>query len=626
LFYYCISFELNYQRLKRNIDRKNNYVKSNNDIFFKNGNFIYNNDPSERCGHKWRLKSLWKQLRQSGLPIEECGWIWSRIKDMVIKSILCGLTEMRKEFKKTSESRYNSYKLLGYDVMLDSALNPHLLEVNTRPSVYMEQLDEAVNQPMVQEMFRLVGYHIPADVDVDPIKKIINITQTTTNNLVFDDGVYRKILSGKDLDKQFNFDKIKVRDDWVDAITDDLCPADVRMLIKYEEEFAACEEFERIFPTNRTHEYFIYFKEVSYFDKLLDGIEYFCENNFGQRDKIIQEVRFSCLQHFEEGFGDTNVSRREKKKIDMNGVDKKELFRRSCTNMNDLRKQLDKMGGFATLRKNKTTEKENLCNKLDANRISIRIQDPISSKEGGLLRYDTMDSKLFNESLSSRKIRLPKVKADFLHTILTGDFTLGSLEPKTLFFKLDKFCKSGFRSYSEDFDQFLTTKIAISGQCLKNRLRKRISKIPLDTAVVIGICIGNNKAMEKQDPVQVATNIREIHTHIQEMKIPCFVMSLCPVLVNEGRNAPYSRCWSSVVNHHTAVVCSNNGIPFLPVDMHLFTQTNQGGVNVTAPNRRLVSSRGILGQQAKLTIGGEIIRFIDDSHSPTMEEDIKQNI
>ena len=76
---------------------------------------------------------------------------------------------------------------------------------------------------------------------------------------------------------------------------------------------------------------------------------------------------------------------------------------------------------------------------------------------------------------------------------------------------------AGFRSYSGDFDQFLTTKIAVSGQCLKTRLEKIISKISLDTAVVVGICLGNNKAMEKNDPRQVADNIAHIHSHVQEM-------------------------------------------------------------------------------------------------------------
>ena len=403
--------------------------------------------------------------------------------------------------------------------MLDSTLNPHLLEVNTRPSVYMELLDEAVNQPMVQEMFRVVGYHLPEDVDVEAICKMLNITKQTTRHFVFDDGVYRKILSRKDLDKQMIFDKIKERDDWVDAITDDLGPADVRLLIKYEEELAACEEFDRIFPTPDTHQYFLYFKEVSYFDKLLDGIEYWCKNCFGKRDKIIQEIRFSCIQHFEEGFGDTNIIKRDKNKINMKELSNsanKELFRKSCTNMSDLKKQLDEMGGFVTLRRNNTA-KENVSNKLDANRISCRIEDPINSKAQYLLKYDTMDTKTFSESLSSRRIGLKRLKSDFLHVILTGDITLGSMEPRKLFGELDKLCLAGFRSYSGDFDPFLTSKIAVSGQSLKTRVEKRISKISLDTAVVVGICLGNNKTMEKQDPRQVADNIALIYSHMKEL-------------------------------------------------------------------------------------------------------------
>ena len=52
----------------------------------------------------------------------------------------------------------------------------------------------------------------------------------------------------------------------------------------------------------------------------------------------------------------------------------------------------------------------------------------------------------------------------------------------------------------------------------------------------------------------------------------------------------------------------SNNIPLLPIDIHLFAQTETGGVNVAAPSRKLVSSRGVLGQQAKLAIGREIIR------------------
>merc|ERR1711892_1077143 len=128
---------------------------------------------------------------------------------------------MRKQCQNTSGSRYNSYKLLGYDVMLDSMLNPHLLEVNTRPSAYTELLDQAVNEPMVQEMFRLVGYHIPTNAELEPICQMLNIPLEKAKTLLYDDGVYRKILSKKSLEKQFKFEKIKERGNWIDEITDE---------------------------------------------------------------------------------------------------------------------------------------------------------------------------------------------------------------------------------------------------------------------------------------------------------------------------------------------------------------------------------------------------------------------
>lgn len=227
-------------------------------------------------------------------------------------------------------------------------------------------------------------------------------------------------------------------------------------------------------------------------------------------------------------------------------------------------------------------------------------------------------------SIKQKKF-LPNIKSDFLHILLSGDFTLGSLEPRKTLGGLDKLCSAGFRSYSGDFDQFLTTTIALSGQMLRKRLENKISKIPLDTAVVIGLCLGDNKAMEKNDPKQAAKNIVSMYSQIRDMRIPCFVISLCPVLTNEARHAPYSSCWSSVVNYHLAEMCHQHGIPYLPIDMHLFRQSSTRGANVAGPSIKLVASRGTLGLEAKLSIGAEIIRYIDDCHSPDMEDTLQLN-
>ena len=88
--------------LKINID-----VKSLDII--QHGNFIYNNDPSERSGHKWRMRSLWRHLKEWGLPVDEFGRIWGRIRDLVIKSLLSGLQDMREDFKRSHVTRCSQH-------------------------------------------------------------------------------------------------------------------------------------------------------------------------------------------------------------------------------------------------------------------------------------------------------------------------------------------------------------------------------------------------------------------------------------------------------------------------------------------------------------------------------------
>ena len=48
---------------------------------------------------------------------------------------------------------YNMYKLLGYDILLDSRRRPHLIEINAAPACYAAKLDSFVNRPMVSFYF-----------------------------------------------------------------------------------------------------------------------------------------------------------------------------------------------------------------------------------------------------------------------------------------------------------------------------------------------------------------------------------------------------------------------------------------------------------------------------------------
>lgn len=55
--------------------------------------------------------------------------LWSRLIDLVIKTILSGEFTVNQLSNSNLGSRYNSYELFGIDVLFDSDLKPWLLEV-----------------------------------------------------------------------------------------------------------------------------------------------------------------------------------------------------------------------------------------------------------------------------------------------------------------------------------------------------------------------------------------------------------------------------------------------------------------------------------------------------------------
>ena len=132
-------FSLDPQQIKDNRIHVTNF-----DVNRKSDKFNFNNeDPTEPEGHKWTLTALWKYLSSEikhgrNKNQVDLFTVWAKIEELVIKSILCGLTSIKEELlpgrKKEMKSMYNFYKLFGYDIMLDSDREPQLIEINARPA------------------------------------------------------------------------------------------------------------------------------------------------------------------------------------------------------------------------------------------------------------------------------------------------------------------------------------------------------------------------------------------------------------------------------------------------------------------------------------------------------------
>jgi len=84
--------------------------------------------------------------------------LWTKIYDIVVKTILCAEDKILNATRKYWSYRTNCFELLGFDVLIDSELTPWLLEVNLSPSLTTDSpLDLKIKSNLIADMFNLVG-------------------------------------------------------------------------------------------------------------------------------------------------------------------------------------------------------------------------------------------------------------------------------------------------------------------------------------------------------------------------------------------------------------------------------------------------------------------------------------
>jgi tubulin polyglutamylase TTLL5 len=84
--------------------------------------------------------------------------LWSRVYDIIIKTLLSTESIITASLRKNNTSRGNCFEILGFDIILDSDLKPWLLEVNLSPSLSCDSpLDMTIKSNLVTDTFNLIG-------------------------------------------------------------------------------------------------------------------------------------------------------------------------------------------------------------------------------------------------------------------------------------------------------------------------------------------------------------------------------------------------------------------------------------------------------------------------------------
>ena len=106
-------------------------------------------------GSKWSLQVYKSYCEHHGIDFKK---IWDQMADIAIKSILAVRDLFLESIKQNGTKDKNHFKLFGYDFLVDESLKVFLIEVNSRPSLLMGDINDLKLKPqLIADTLNIVG-------------------------------------------------------------------------------------------------------------------------------------------------------------------------------------------------------------------------------------------------------------------------------------------------------------------------------------------------------------------------------------------------------------------------------------------------------------------------------------
>lgn len=109
-------------------------------------------------GHKRSLTSVYRRIQEDG---HDVGELKRRINDIFIKTIITGYPTLSQSITSVHQDSFGNdmcFEVLGFDIMIDSKLNPCLLEINYTPSFTADTpLDRHIKKNLIEDAMALLN-------------------------------------------------------------------------------------------------------------------------------------------------------------------------------------------------------------------------------------------------------------------------------------------------------------------------------------------------------------------------------------------------------------------------------------------------------------------------------------
>ena len=112
-------------------------------------------DDEQEDASKWNLYQLSQWMGKNGIDYNK---VMGRVKDVAIKTCIAHEPQITGTYARCNKNRNICFEILGFDILLDSNMRPHLLEINISPSLSSSStLDKKIKTMLVCDTLNLVG-------------------------------------------------------------------------------------------------------------------------------------------------------------------------------------------------------------------------------------------------------------------------------------------------------------------------------------------------------------------------------------------------------------------------------------------------------------------------------------
>jgi len=116
-------------------------------------------DNCETEGFKWSLTAFkkWLARKEGDAKAEEA---FQKVDDLLVKTMISAESTITPQLHTNANYRSNCFELFGVDVLLDTKLQPHLIEVNISPSLAgSSPLDKRIKGTLIADIMHTLGIY-----------------------------------------------------------------------------------------------------------------------------------------------------------------------------------------------------------------------------------------------------------------------------------------------------------------------------------------------------------------------------------------------------------------------------------------------------------------------------------